>query len=119
MNALGYTISEVVGQHHRMFVEQSYASSSDYQNFWRRLNAGEFISQRVKRIGKGGKVVWIEASYNPIMDESGKPFKVVKYATDIGSNTNTRLLQNVIGDVDKTLTSIAAGDLTRGLGWRL
>ncbi len=80
---LGYTLEEIRGKHHSMFTEPAYRSSMQYQQFWEKLNRGEFDSGEYKRIGKGGKEVWIQASYNPIMDASGKPFKVVKYATDI------------------------------------
>jgi methyl-accepting chemotaxis protein len=80
--ALGYTAAEIVGKHHSMFVKPDYAQSSDYKAFWAQLRAGKFESSQYKRIGKGGREVWIEASYNPIM-RGGKPFKVVKLATDV------------------------------------
>ncbi|MBK8118937.1 MAG: PAS domain S-box protein [Sulfuritalea sp.] len=83
LNTLGYTLGEVQGQHHSMFVDPVYRSSHDYTAFWAKLGRGEYDAGQYKRIGKGGKEVWIEASYNPIMDMNGKPFKVVKYATDI------------------------------------
>jgi methyl-accepting chemotaxis protein len=83
LNTLGYRFEEIKGQHHSMFVEPSYRSSSEYQQFWRDLGAGKFQAAEYKRIGKGGKEVWIQASYNPILDLNGKPFKVVKFATDI------------------------------------
>ena len=83
LNALGYTLEEVQGQHHRMFVEESFRVSVEYRQFWEALNRGEYQAGEYKRIGKGGKEVWIQASYNPILDLNGKPFKVVKYATDI------------------------------------
>ena len=83
LNALGYTLGEVQGQHHRMFVEESYRTSVEYRQFWEALNRGEYQAGEYKRIGKGGKEVWIQASYNPILDLNGKPFKVVKYATDV------------------------------------
>lgn len=84
LNALGgYSLSEVKGKHHRIFVEDSYARSAAYAEFWAKLNRGEFVAEVFKRIGKGGKEVWIQASYNPIFDSAGKPFRVVKFATDV------------------------------------
>ncbi len=83
LTALGYRLEEIQGQHHSMFVEPAYKQSSEYREFWAALNRGEYQAAEYKRIGKGGKEVWIQASYNPIMDLNGKPFKVVKYATDI------------------------------------
>ncbi|GAA3070787.1 PAS domain-containing methyl-accepting chemotaxis protein [Rhizobium viscosum] len=80
--ALGYELKEIVGKHHSMFVEPAYASSAEYKAFWAKLSAGKFDQQQYKRIGKGGREVWIEASYNPVF-RRGKPIKVVKIATDI------------------------------------
>ena len=82
-NAMGYTLAEIQGQHHRMFVEPAYAQSADYAEFWRRLGRGEYDSAEYKRLGKGGREVWIQASYNPVFDRAGKPVKVVKIATDV------------------------------------
>ena len=83
LNTMGYTLKEILGQPHRMFMDPAEAQSADYAAFWERLKRGEFIARVFKRIGKGGKVVWIQASYNPIFDLNGQPFKVVKYATDV------------------------------------
>jgi methyl-accepting chemotaxis protein len=83
LKALGYRLEEIEGQHHSMFVEPTYRQSSEYREFWAALNRGEYQAAEYKRIGKGGKEVWIQASYNPILDPNGKPFKVVKYATDV------------------------------------
>jgi methyl-accepting chemotaxis protein len=83
LKTLGYTLDEVKGKHHSMFVDEDYRRSADYKEFWAKLNRGEYQAAEYKRIGKGGKEVWIQASYNPIMDLNGKPFKVVKYATDV------------------------------------
>lgn len=80
--ALGYQLSEIVGQHHRLFVDPAEAASSDYKDFWAKLARGQFDQRQYKRIGKGGMEVWIEASYNPVI-RGGKPYKVVKFATDI------------------------------------
>jgi methyl-accepting chemotaxis protein len=82
-SAIGYSESEVVGQHHSMFIEPSYRQSNDYRLFWDKLGRGEYDAGQYKRIGKGGREVWLQASYNPIVGPDGKPFKVVKYATDI------------------------------------
>jgi len=83
LGAMGYSLQEVQGQHHKMFAEPEYAASPAYQQFWQALGRGEYQAGEFKRLGKGGKEIWIQASYNPILDPSGRPFKVVKYATDI------------------------------------
>ncbi len=83
LNTVGYSLNEIQGQHHRMFVENAYGNSNEYKMFWAKLNNGEFIADEFKRIGNGGQEIWIQASYNPIFDKNGKPYKVVKFATDI------------------------------------
>ena len=83
LRAMGYTLAEVQGQHHRMFVEPAEANSAGYREFWNKLNRGECQAAEFKRVAKGGREIWIEASYNPILDRNGKPAKVVKFATDI------------------------------------
>lgn len=88
LNVLGYRLDEVQGKHHSIFVEPSQRQSMEYQNFWNRLSRGEFDSGQYKRISKTGQEVWIQASYNPIFDNNNRPFKVVKYATDITSDKN-------------------------------
>ncbi len=80
--AVGYELREIVGQHHRMFVEPAEANSKDYADFWKRLGEGQYDQRQYKRIAKGGREIWIEATYNPIFRGS-KPFKVMKFATDI------------------------------------
>jgi methyl-accepting chemotaxis protein len=85
LRAIGYTLAEIQGKHHSMFVEQAERNSAAYREFWARLNRGENQSAEYKRVGKGGKEVWILASYNPVLDEKGKPFRVVKFATDVTS----------------------------------
>lgn len=86
LKTLGYTLEEIKGKHHRMFCTTEDSSGVAYQEFWRKLNRGEFDAGEYKRIGKGGKEVWIQASYNPLLDSAGKPFKVVKFATDVTGN---------------------------------
>jgi len=83
LSVVGYSLHEVKGKHHSMFVERDYARSAEYKEFWRNLAAGQHQSGQYKRIAKGGKEVWIEASYNPIFDFHGKPYKVTKFATDL------------------------------------
>ena len=83
LNAMGYMLDEIKGKHHSIFVEPAYRESAEYKEFWAKLNRGEFDAGQYKRLGKGGKEIWIEASYNPLIGRNGKPFKVVKYASDI------------------------------------
>jgi methyl-accepting chemotaxis protein len=83
LKTLGYALDEIRGKHHSMFVEPAYSQSPEYRMFWEKLGRGEFDANQYKRIGKGGKEIYIQASYNPILDAKGKPFKVVKYATDV------------------------------------
>jgi methyl-accepting chemotaxis protein len=83
LNAMGYTLGEIQGRHHSMFVVAAERESADYREFWAKLNRGEYQAAEYKRIGKGGKEVWILASYNPLIDEAGKPFGVVKFASDV------------------------------------
>jgi methyl-accepting chemotaxis protein len=83
LRAMGYTATEVIGRHHSIFVSPAYAASADYARLWERLNAGEVIAEKFMRLGKGGREVWIQAAYNPILGEDGKPFMVIKYATDV------------------------------------
>jgi methyl-accepting chemotaxis protein len=84
---MGYSRAEVMGKHHNMFVEPAVASSGDYRNFWAKLNRGENDLGTYKRLARGGREVWLQASYNPIADANGKPFKVVKYASDVTEAT--------------------------------
>ncbi|HEY1189186.1 MAG TPA: methyl-accepting chemotaxis protein [Gemmata sp.] len=83
LSALGYSLGEIQGAPHSKFVDPAYAASPEYREFWAKLNRGEAVSSDFIRIGKGGKEVWIRASYNPIPDAAGKVVKVVKFATDI------------------------------------
>ncbi len=89
-NALGYALAEIQGKHHSMFVEMGECNASEYQQFWDNLNRGQYQAGEYRRIAKGGREIWIQASYNPILDLNGKPFKVVKYATDITAQAVAR-----------------------------
>ncbi len=101
---LGYKLDEIVGQHHRMFVEPNYANSTEYEAFWQALQEGKYRSGEYERFDKSGQSVWIQASYNPILDVSGRPVKVVKYATDI---TEKRRIEAEIRSVAGSLASSA------------
>lgn len=83
LNALGYRLDEIQGKHHSLFVEPSFRDSREYREFWDRLGRGEYQAAEYKRVTKSGTPIWIQASYNPLIGKNGKPFKVVKFATDI------------------------------------
>lgn len=91
LKTLGYSLDEVRGQHHGMFVDPEYRLSAEYRAFWEKLGRGEFDAGQYRRVGKGGREVWIQASYNPLLDKTGHPYKVVKYATDITVNKQAEL----------------------------
>ncbi len=100
LNTLDYTLNEIVGKHHSMFCENSYRNSREYTKFWEKLNRGEFDSGLYLRMGKNNKNVYIQATYNPILDIDRKPFKVVKYATDITDK------QNMIKEINKNINKV-------------
>ncbi|WP_350332934.1 methyl-accepting chemotaxis protein [Coralliovum pocilloporae] len=91
LGAVGYSLEEIQGKHHRMFVDPEECESPSYREFWAKLARGEFQAAEYKRFGKGGKEIWIQASYNPIFDWNGKPFKVVKFASDITAQVQERI----------------------------
>ena len=80
---LGYRLDEIKGKHHGMFVDAGYRASAEYRQFWDDLRHGKFQTGQFRRFGKGGKEVWIEASYNLILYLDGRPVKVVRYVFDI------------------------------------
>jgi methyl-accepting chemotaxis protein len=88
LKAVGYSHEEIVGKHHRMFVDPAYAQSAEYQEFWRQLGLGQFQSGEFPRVGKDGRQIWLQASYNPILNKAGKPIKVIKFASDITEQKN-------------------------------
>jgi methyl-accepting chemotaxis protein len=106
LGALGYSLAEIKGKHHSMFVEPSERDGAGYREFWAALNRGQYQAAEYKRIGKGGKEVYIQASYNPIMDLNGKPCKVVKYATDVTKQVLVRMGNE---RVRAMMESVAAG----------
>jgi methyl-accepting chemotaxis protein len=101
--AMGYRRDEIVGRHHRMFIDPAFAASPEYEAFWRKLNDGQAVVDAFPRIGKGGKMVWLQAAYCPVIDLSGKVYKIVKFATDI---TDLMLL-------GEALARLAKGDVER------
>ncbi|MDY6926731.1 MAG: methyl-accepting chemotaxis protein [Pseudomonadota bacterium] len=109
LNAMGYTLGEIQGKHHSMFVDPSVRSSSEYRLFWEQLADGQFQSGEYHRIGNGGKDVWIQATYSPIIDDNGKVFRVVKYATDI---TGRKMAVN---DICEVMLALSKGSLTSRL----
>ncbi|WP_282297395.1 methyl-accepting chemotaxis protein [Stenotrophomonas sp. PS02289] len=109
----GYTLDEVRGRHHSMFVEAGYRESAEYRAFWEKLGRGEYDAGQYRRLGKGGREVWIQASYNPIMDMNGRAFKVVKYATDVTAQVrDANALQVAVAQTREVVAAAQAGDLT-------
>lgn len=106
LRAVGYSLAEIRGRHHGIFVDAAERDSAAYREFWNDLNRGRYHAGEYRRIGKGGREVWIQASYNPILDLNGKPFRVVKYATDI---TPRILARKKSERVAALLSSVAAG----------
>jgi methyl-accepting chemotaxis protein len=114
LKTLGYTLEEIRGQHHSMFVEPAYRQSPEYRTFWEKLARGEFDAGQYKRFGKNNKEIWIQASYNPILDASGKAFKVVKYATDITAQVHAQqALQMAVQQTQDVVKAAEANDLTK------
>ncbi|MGA2495402.1 MAG: PAS domain-containing methyl-accepting chemotaxis protein [Roseiarcus sp.] len=105
LNMMGYLLEKLQGQHHRMFVDATYAKSPEYQEFWRRLNRGERIEEEYKRVVKGGREAWIQASYNPIFDLSGRVYKVVNFMTDVTGR------YSAVEQIGLGLSKLAEGDL--------
>lgn len=102
----GYTMAEIEGKHHRIFMTPEDAASPEYAELWQKLNKGIFVSDEIKRVDKQGNIVWLQASYNPLFDDEGRPYKVVKYASNVSDKKNATLA------INKTLLSLAQGDLT-------
>ncbi|MFN0265061.1 PAS domain-containing protein [Tepidamorphus sp. 3E244] len=109
LDGLGYQLEEIRGQHHRMFCESDYVASPDYKQFWKMLAEGNFQSGEYRRLGKGGEEIWIQATYNPIFDDKGRPFKVVKFASDITEQVNDRLRRaRIQKEIDADLNEVAS-----------
>ena len=116
LRSLGYTETEVIGKHHSMFCEQQYVHSADYRNFWADLGEGKFKSDRYKRLAKHGAEVWIQATYNPILDRHGRAYKIVKFAVDVTEQVKLeqaihekiREMIGVLQNLTRSIESIAS-----------
>ena len=111
LGAMGYRLDEIQGKHHSMFAEPAYRDSGAYRDFWDKLRRGEYQTGEYKRIAKGGREIWIQASYNPIQDASGKNVKVVKFATDVTAQVQDRIRR---AEVQKTI-DIDLGSITESV----
>lgn len=108
LSAMGYTLDEVKGRHHGIFVDDAYRQSAEYRDFWAKLGRGDFQIGEFRRIGKGGKEVWIQGSYNPIFDRAGRPYKVIKFATDVTAQVKLRMdIQKVMRTVAESASTLA------------
>jgi methyl-accepting chemotaxis protein len=120
LDTLGYRLDEIQGKHHRMFCDDAYSATAEYRDFWAKLNRGEFDAGRYKRVGKGGRSVWIQATYNPIFDGAGRLHKVIKFATDVTAQVElegevrrrAESDQRKVEALLKVVNQAAAGDLT-------
>lgn len=128
LDAMGYTLSEVKGRHHSMFVEKDMRQSGEYRDFWQALGRGEYQFGEYRRVGKGGKEVWIQGSYNPIFNALGKAYKVVKFAPDVtaqvearrehaklqeGERRRTAELESKVASILEVVKGARDGDLTK------
>ena len=112
--AVGYTMDEIKGRHHRMFVDPTYANSADYANFWRELSAGQAQSGTYRRITKSGSEIWIQAVYAPVKDEMGRVAKIIKIATDVTAQVQARqMLEQAVEQAQGVTTAAKNGDLTQ------
>jgi methyl-accepting chemotaxis protein len=109
LKAMGYALEEIQGRHHSMFVEDDYRQSQEYRDFWTKLGRGEYHTGEYLRVGKGGREVWIQGSYNPIFGPDGKPFKVVKYVNDVTGQVKLRRdLQSVMEKAAEDAETLAS-----------
>ncbi|WP_028299523.1 methyl-accepting chemotaxis protein [Oceanospirillum beijerinckii] len=111
----GYSLSQIVGQHHRMFCDPQEVQSQQYRDFWQRLASGEFVSGRFKRFDRSGDAIWLEASYNPIHDDTGKLYKVVKFATVITEQMNREEAISNTSDIAYEISQKTDAEATTGM----
>ncbi|MGE4501625.1 MAG: methyl-accepting chemotaxis protein [Thiomicrospira sp.] len=116
-SAIGYEESAIVGKKHRLFVDKTYGESAEYRAFWQDLAQGGFKAGTFKRVKRNGEPLWIEASYNPVLDEQGKPIKIVKFATDVSNSESVCVLTQVMKNANAMLQNLAKGDLAAERKW--
>jgi len=112
LSVMGYAFGEIEGRHHRMFVDPAECESAAYHEFWERLARGQYEAAQYRRLGKGGKEIWIQASYNPILDSRGRPYKVVKFATDITATFRGKQLEAAVRETSEVIDRAKRKDLT-------
>jgi PAS domain S-box-containing protein len=113
LNTMGYSLEEIQGKHHSMFASKEYAASDEYKQFWAKLNNGDAFVGEYGRLGKGGKEVWIRASYNPIEGVDGKPNKVIKYAQDVSDEVRARIEgEKGADEAMRVLSEVSQGNLS-------
>ena len=128
LKLMGYRLNEIVGQHHSLFVDPEEAGSQNYKNFWKKLGQGQFDTGEYLRFGKNDKRVWIQASYNPILDPEGKPLKIIKFACDVTANklhtietsarVNAMSASNCVMELDSHCNIVHCNDLLlKSLGY--
>ncbi len=113
LQVLGYRLEDIAGKHHSLFVDTAERDSAGYRAFWAKLERGDYDAGQYRRLAKGGRDVWIQASYNPIMDAAGRPYKVVKFATDVTAQVQaTQEMEAAVRDVETVVRAARAHDLT-------
>ena len=114
LQTMGYSLDEIVGKHHRTFVDPVYAATADYLSFWDTLGRGKFVASDFERVTKSGQKIWLRASYNPVLDRQGNTMKVVKYATDITeARKRDESIRLLVERLSTVMGAVAKGDLTR------
>jgi methyl-accepting chemotaxis protein len=114
LNTFGYSLDEVRGRSHSLFVEAGHADSNEYRSMWSKLARGEYDAGQYRCVAKGGRVIWVQASFNPILDAAGKPFKIVEYATDVTQQLSfSEQLRAVVRETRGVVSAAAAGDLNQ------
>lgn len=116
LNAMGYELAEIRGRHHSVFVDDAFSRSEEYRTFWEKLKQGQYQQGQYRRLGKNGREVWIQGSYNPILDLNGKPCKVVKYASIVTEHVTAKIeLQTKVDQILRVVRAASEGDLSQEL----